>query len=59
MHPARAKARQVQALTETAESVATLKAQMDRIEATLAEVLALLKPEPAAAPKPAPKPKDK
>lgn len=47
MHPAHAKAKQVQALVETAESVASMKSQMDRIEAAQAEILALLKAENA------------
>lgn len=42
MHPARAKAKQTQAIVETAESVVALREQMDRIEATQAEILAKL-----------------
>jgi len=42
MHPARAKAKQTAAIVETAASVASLKDQMDRIEAGQAEILARL-----------------
>lgn len=56
MHPARAKAKQVAALVETAQSVADLTVQMDRIEAKLDLLLEQLPVAPAPAPAQPPPP---